>query len=306
MTDPNRPFLRVSPEVAEAVEAAAPVVALESTIITHGMPHPHNIETALAVEEDIRSTGAIPATIAVIDGTIRVGVDTASLELLATHPEVMKVSRRDLAIALSRRIPGGTTVAGTMIAAAMAGIRIFATGGIGGVHRDAGETFDVSADLQELARTDVTVVCAGVKSILDIGATLEYLEALGVPVIGYRTDEMPAFYTAHSGHMLAHRCDDPDEIARILQIRAAIGLGGGTVVANPIPPAHAMDHDVIEAAIERALSEAKAAGISGREITPFVLGRVGELTGEASLAANIALVRSNARLAGAIAVALAP
>lgn len=306
MTSPEHPFLRVSSEVADALEAGAPVVALESTIISHGMPHPSNIETALAVEDEVRATGAIPATIAVIDGAIRVGVDTADLELLATHPDVMKVSRRDLAFALTLGIPGGTTVAGTMIAAAMAGIGLFATGGIGGVHRDAAETFDVSADLQELARTDVTVVCAGVKSILDIGATLEYLETLGVPVIGYRTDEMPAFYTAHSGHILPHHCDSPDEIARLLRTRTSLDLGGGVVVVNPIPPDHAMDADVIEAAIDQALGEARVAGISGRDVTPFVLARVGELTGEASLEANIALVRSNARLAGEIAVALTP
>lgn len=304
MTDPERPFLRVSSEVADALEAGEPVVALESTIISHGMPHPSNIETALAVEEEVRVSGAIPATIAVIDGAIRVGIDTADIELLATHPDVMKISRRDLPFALSRGIPGGTTVAGTMIAAAMAGIHIFATGGIGGVHRDAAKTFDVSADLQELSRTDVTVVCAGVKSILDIGATLEYLETLGVPVIGYRTDEMPAFYTAHSGHPVPHRCDDPDEIARVLETRAALDLGGGAVVVNPIPSGQAMEPDVIESAITRALDDARTAGISGREVTPFVLGRVGQLTGEASLEANIALVRSNARLAGEIAVAL--
>jgi pseudouridylate synthase len=297
------PYLWISPTVAEALAAGRPVVALESTIISHGMPHPHNVETALTVERDIIDAGAVPATVAVLDRKLRIGLDAEAIERLGTDPTVEKVSRRDLGVAIASGAPGGTTVAATMIGAAMAGIEVFATGGIGGVHRGAAETFDISADLQELARTNVAVVCAGVKSILDIGRTLEYLETQGVPVIGYRTSDMPAFYAAASGFPVAHRLDSAAEIAAVLEVRRAMGLDGGVVIANPIPPEYAMDSGEMERAITGALEDAAARGVAGKDTTPFLLGRVAELTGADSLAANIALVRSNARLAAAIAAA---
>ncbi|MEX0757410.1 MAG: pseudouridine-5'-phosphate glycosidase, partial [Acidimicrobiia bacterium] len=248
--------------------------------------------------------GAVPATIAVLDGRLRVGVSADEIEKLASNPTAMKVSRRDLAFVVHSGMVGGTTVAATMLAAAMAGIDVFATGGIGGVHRGASESFDVSADLQELARTDVTVVCAGVKSILDIGLTLEYLETLGVPVIGFRTDEMPAFYTSRSAYRVPQRLDTAADIASVIAIRRSLGLAGGVVVANPIPAEHAMDREVMEQAIGAALAEAQLQGVSGKEATPFLLGRVAELTGSESLDANVELVKSNARLASQIAAAL--
>ena len=282
------------------------MVALESTIISHGMPYPQNVATALRVEAEVRSSGALPATIAVIDGRLTAGLSAAQIEELGrAGPTVAKVSRRDLPFIVATNQTGATTVAATMIIAAMAGIRVFATGGIGGVHRGAAQTFDISADLQELARTPVAVVCAGAKSILDLGLTLEYLETHGVPVVGYRTAQLPAFFTQDSGFSVDYRLDDASEIARLLQIKWAMGLGGGVVIANPIPAAHAMPRAVIDAAIEQALSDAQAQGISGKQTTPFLLERVNALTGGNSLAANIELVLNNARLASAVAVALA-
>lgn len=301
----THPLLVVAPEVADALEARHPVVALESTIVTHGMPSPVNLETALAVENEVRAAGAVPATIAVFDGAIHVGLSPAELAWLASAPDVVKVSRRDLAFVLADGRPGGTTVAATMIGAALAGIGVFATGGIGGVHRGAGTTFDVSADLHELARTDVTVVCAGVKSILDIGATLEYLETLGVPVVGYRTDTMPAFYARESAFEVPLRIDDVASLASVLEMRRQVGISGGVVVANPIPADAALSRDEIETAIGTALRDADAAGVSGKETTPFLLARVAQLTGDRSLTANVALVRNNARLGAELAGALA-
>ena len=298
---PMTPYLWISPTVDDALTAGRPVVALESTIISHGMPHPHNVETALRVEADIIAAGATPATVAVLDGMLRVGIGDEGIERLGTDPTVVKVSRRDLGLTIASGVPGGTTVAATMIAAAMAGIEVFATGGIGGVHRGAAETFDISADLQELARTNVAVVCAGVKSILDIGRTLEYLETHGVPVIGYGTSTMPAFYAAASAFAVPHRLDSASEIAAVLAVRRKMGLDGGVVVANPIPSEHALDPDQMERVISTALADAATQGVMGKDTTPFLLGRVAELTGTDSLTANIALVRSNARLAAAIA-----
>jgi len=306
MTPQLMKYLDIAPEVRLALQQGQPVVALESTIISHGMPYPQNVATALRVEAEVRSSGALPATIAVIDGRLTAGLNAAQIEALGrAGPTVMKVSRRDLPFIVATNQTGATTVAATMIIAAMAGIRVFATGGIGGVHRGAAQTFDISADLQELARTPVAVVCAGAKSILDLGLTLEYLETHGVPVVGYRTAQLPAFFTQDSGFSVDYRLDEASEIARLLQTKWAMGLGGGVVVANPIPAAHAMPRAVIDAAIEQALSDAQAQGISGKQTTPFLLERVNALTGGNSLAANIELVLNNARLASAVAVALA-
>ena len=306
MTPQLMKYLDIAPEVRLAIQQGQPVVALESTIISHGMPYPQNVATALRVEAEVRSSGALPATIAVIDGRLTAGLSAAQIEELGrAGPTVAKVSRRDLPFIVATNQTGATTVAATMIIAAMAGIRVFATGGIGGVHRGAAQTFDISADLQELARTPVAVVCAGAKSILDLGLTLEYLETHGVPVVGYRTAQLPAFFTQGSGFSVDYRLDDASEIARLLQIKWAMGLGGGVVIANPIPAAHAMPRAVIDAAIEQALSDAQAQGISGKQTTPFLLERVNALTGGNSLAANIELVLNNARLASAVAVALA-
>ena len=299
-------YLDIAPEVRMALEQGQPVVALESTIISHGMPYPQNVATALRVEAEVRDSGALPATIAVMDGRLTAGLSAAQIEALGrAGPAVAKVSRRDLPFVVSAGQTGATTVAATMIIAAMAGIRVFATGGIGGVHRGAAQTFDISADLQELARTPVAVVCAGAKSILDLGLTLEYLETHGVPVVGYRTAQLPAFFTQDSGFAVDYRLDAASDIARLLQIKWAMGLGGGVVIANPIPAAHAMPRAVIDAAIAQALSDAQAQGISGKQTTPFLLERVNALTGGNSLAANIELVLNNARLASAVAVALA-
>ena len=298
--------LDIAPEVRLALEQGQPVVALESTIISHGMPYPQNVATALRVEAEVRDSGALPATIAVMDGRLTAGLNAAQIEALGrTGPAVAKVSRRDLPFVVSAGQTGATTVAATMIIAAMAGIRVFATGGIGGVHRGAAHTFDISADLQELARTPVAVVCAGAKSILDLGLTLEYLETHGVPVVGYRTTQLPAFFTQDSGFAVDYRLDAASDIARLLQVKWALGLGGGVVIANPIPEAHAMPRAVIDAAIAQALSDAHAQGVSGKQTTPFLLERVNALTGGNSLAANIELVLNNARLASAVAVALA-
>ncbi|MFP4431897.1 MAG: pseudouridine-5'-phosphate glycosidase [Spirochaetota bacterium] len=297
-------YLVVAEEVAEALKARRPVVALESTIISHGMPFPRNLETARQVEEDVTSAGAVPATVAIIDGRFRIGLADEELTYLAKEQGVRKASRRDLASAFARRQTAATTVATTMIGADWAGIRVFATGGTGGVHRGASQTMDVSADLYELARTPVAVVSAGVKSILDIGKTLEYLETLGVPVLGYRTDAFPAFYTRDSGFPVTDRVDGPQEVAAILRGRWDSGLGGGVLVANPVPESAALAPEFINKVIDTAVAEADRKGITGKEVTPFLLGRIVELTDGRSLETNIALVRSNARVAGEIAVAL--
>ncbi|QBJ76867.1 pseudouridine-5'-phosphate glycosidase [Aquitalea sp. USM4] len=298
----QHPYLDIHPEVAAALAAGQPVVALESTIISHGMPYPQNVATALQVEAEVRAHGAVPATIAIIDGRLKAGLGADEIELLGKRGrEVVKVSRRDLPFIVAGRQTGATTVASTMIIAAMAGIRVFATGGIGGVHRGAQHSFDISADLQELAQTPVTVVCAGAKSILDLGLTLEYLETHGVPVIGYQTATLPAFFTRESAFKVDYRLDSAADIAAVMQAKWAMALKGGMVVANPIPQQFAMPSDKIDAAIEQALQEASDQGIGGKESTPFLLARVCELTGGNSLASNIQLVLNNARLAAAIA-----
>lgn len=299
-------FLDFSREVAEAIGSGKPVVALESTIISHGMPYPRNVETALAVESVVRGNGAVPATIAILGGRLKAGLAADQIEQLGRlGHNVAKVSRRDVARIVASGADGATTVAGTMIVAAMAGIRVFATGGIGGVHRGAERTMDISADLDELARTDVAVVCAGAKSILDIPRTLEYLETKGVPVVVYRGDEFPAFYTSRSGIKAELRMDSARDIATMLAARWKLGLGGGSVIANPIPPQYEMPADTINAAIEQALADAEAAGVRGKDVTPFLLARVKDLTGGDSLESNIALVRNNAALAADVARELA-
>jgi pseudouridylate synthase len=300
----SEPFVVVGQDVRTALESGRPVVALESTIISHGMPYPRNLETARAVERVVRDGGAVPATIAIVDGAFRVGLDEQQLERLATAKEVAKASRRDLGLVLARRTLAATTVATTMIGAARAGIRVFATGGTGGVHRGAESSFDVSADLGELARTPVAVVSAGVKSILDIPKTLEYLETLGVPVYGWQTTEFPAFYTRRTGLAVPLRVDSVRELGAALTAQWQAGLSGGALVANPIPEADELEHGYIEAVIARAVEEAGERGIAGRDLTPFLLGRIVELTGGRSLEANIALVKNNARLAAMIAVEL--
>jgi pseudouridine-5'-phosphate glycosidase len=297
--------LAIAPDVADALAAGRPVVALESTIIAHGMPYPRNLETARAVEAIIRDEGAVPATIAVLDGRIHIGLDAASLERLATSPEVEKLSRRDMAVALAQGVDGATTVAATMLCAHMAGIRVFVTGGIGGAHRGADTSFDISADLEELAHTPVAVICAGAKAILDLPKTLEYLETRGVPVIGYGTDELPAFYCRSSELPLDHRCDSPEQAAAIIRAQISLPTAGGLVIANPIPEPDGLDRAEMEAVIDRAIAEAENLGIDGKEITPFLLARLAELTGGRSLDANIALVKNNARIGARIAVALA-
>lgn len=298
--------LDLLPEVADALAIGRPVVALESTIISHGMPYPQNVETARRVEQVVRDNGAVPATIAIMGGRLKVGLDTAELEALGQGgAAVIKCSRRDIPFVLASGGMGATTVASTMIVAAMAGIRVFATGGIGGVHRGAQESFDISADLQELARTEVAVVCAGAKSILDIGLTLEYLETQGVPVIGYGCEELPAFYTRESGFKVDYRLDSAEEIAKALRLKWELGLSGGVVVANPIPKPYAMPKADIDDVIYQALQEAEEQGIKGKAATPFLLARVCELTGGESLASNIRLVLNNAELGARIAVAMA-
>ncbi len=294
----------IAPEIAEARADGRPIVALESTIIAHGMPYPRNLETAQAVEAIIRDEGAVPATIAVLEGRVRIGLDADALERLAKAPEMAKLSRRDMAFVLAEGGDGATTVAATMLCAHSAGIRVFVTGGIGGVHRGAESSFDVSADLEELARTPVAVVCAGAKAILDLPKTLEYLETRGVPVIGMGTDTFPAFYCRSSGLALDHRCDTPDQAAAVIAMHAAVPGAGGVVVANPIPDADALDGGEVEAAIERALAEAADQGVGGKDVTPFLLARLVEMTGGRSLDANIALVKNNARLGARIAAAL--
>ena len=298
-------FLRVSPEVSEALKNGRPVVALESTIISHGMPYPKNVETAVMVEDAVRAAGAIPATVCVIGGKIVVGASREDIEYLGrTGTAIPKASRRDLPVLLSKGMDGATTVATTMIGAALAGIPVFATGGVGGVHRGAEVTMDISADLEELARTDVMVVCAGCKSILDLKLTLEYLETKGVPVIGYGTEELPAFYTDRSGLRVDYRLDTPKEIADAFRAKMALGMRGGMLVTNPIPRAYAMDPDEINATIDQAVADANRLGIRGKAITPYLLDRIQKLTGGRSLESNIQLVLNNARLGAAIARAM--
>ncbi|MBM6721748.1 pseudouridine-5'-phosphate glycosidase [Pseudoflavonifractor phocaeensis] len=298
-------YLDVAPEVAAAVAEGKPVVALESTIISHGMPYPQNVETALKVEQIIRDCGAVPATIAILGGRLKAGLSHEEIEYLGKKgQDVTKASRRDLAVLVARKADGATTVTTTMMIAHMAGIQIFATGGIGGVHRGAETTMDISADLEELASTPVMVVCAGAKSILDLGLTLEYLETHGVPVLGYGTKELPAFYTRKSGFEVDYRMDTPEELAEAFHVSRQLGLKGGMLVTNPIPEEFAMDHDVINRAIDEAIAQANAQGIHGKATTPFLLAKVKELTGGDSLDSNIQLVFNNARLAARTAAAL--
>ena len=298
------PYLDILPEVAEAIADGRPVVALESTIISHGMPYPQNVETALRVEQIIRENGAVPATIAIIGGRLKAGLSPEEIEYFGKKGRaIAKASRRDLAVLCARGEDGATTVTTTMIIAHMAGIKIFATGGIGGVHRGATETMDISADLEELAHTPVMVICAGAKSILDLGLTLEYLETRGVPVLGYGTKELPAFYTRHSGFGVDYEVDSPEELAQAFKASHDLGFSGGMLVTNPIPEEYSMPKDVIDAAIDRAIRECEEQGIHGKDTTPFLLARVAELTGGDSLASNIQLVFNNARLAARTAAA---
>ncbi|HBG33575.1 MAG: pseudouridine-5-phosphate glycosidase [Tenericutes bacterium GWE2_38_8] len=295
------PYINIHPEVIEALLNNKPVVALESTIISHGMPYPENVNMALKVEEIIRSEGAVPATIAILNGIIKVGLTHDEIEFLAKEKDVLKVSKRDFGFTISQKRTGATTVSATMLVAKMAGIKIFATGGIGGVHRGAQETFDISRDLEELANVDVAVVCAGAKSILDLGLTLEYLETKGVEVLGYQTKELPAFYSRESGFELDYNMSSPKEIAALLHAKWSLGLTGGAVIANPIPKEFSMDSKKINHVIDQALSSASDQGIKGKDTTPYLLSKVKEMTHGESLAANLELVYNNARLAAKIA-----
>lgn len=298
-------YLDIAPDVSHALRDGQPVVALESTIISHGMPWPENVETALRVERTVRDNGAVPATIAILGGRLKAGLTTDEIRRFGERGQsIIKTSRRDIPFVVSRGEDGATTVAASMIVAAMAGIRVFATGGIGGVHRGVNETMDISADLDELAKTDVAVVCAGVKSVLDIGRTLEYLETKGVPVVGYRTDVLPAFFSSSSGFPVDYRADTPAEIAAALQAKREMALSGGMVIANPIPAEHALDKDEIDAVIADAIVDMERLGVTGKDATPFLLARIAESTEGRSLAANIELVVNNARLAAEIARAL--
>ena len=298
-------YLEVSPRIREALDNNRPVVTLESTIISHGMPYPRNVETALKVEEVVRSCGAEPATVAVIGGKLKVGISEEEITHLGKKGlGVIKASRRDLPVLCARGEDGATTVAATMILSALAGVQVFATGGVGGVHRGAETTMDISADLEELAETPVVVVCAGAKSILDLGLTLEYLETKGVTVLGYQTEELPAFYTRKSGFKVDYRMDTPEEIAAAFSAKEDLGLRGGMLVTNPIPEQYAMDHDYISRTIEDACAEAAQKGVKGKELTPFLLDRIQQITAGKSLEANIELVYNNARLASRIAVEL--
>ncbi len=298
-------YLEIKPDVKEAIEKGKPVVALESTIIAHGMPYPENIETALEIEDIIRDNGAVPATIGIIDGKIKVGLTKKEVEFLAKSDEVIKVSRRDFPIVLAEKKHGATTVAGTMIAADLAGIKIFVTGGVGGVHRGAESSFDISADLEELKKTSVAVIAAGAKSILDLGLTLEKLETFGVPVLGYQTKELPAFYSRHSGFDCDYKLDNPQIAAGILKAKWDLGLEGGVLIANPVPAEDEIEYSVINEKIEQALEEAEAANINGKELTPFLLDRIKEITSGQSLETNISLVRNNAVVGAKIAVEFA-
>lgn len=297
-------YLDINPEVKTALEEGKPVVALESTIISHGMPYPKNVETALKVESIIRENGAIPATIAILEGKLKVGLTTEEVEFLGKTSGVVKTSRRDIPFIVANKLNGATTVASTMIIAALAGIKVFATGGIGGVHRGAAQTMDISADLEELAMTGVAVVCAGCKSILDIGLTREYLETKGVPVVGFQTEELPAFYTRKSGFKVDYKVDSEEILAKALKAKWDLGLEGGMVVANPIPEEFEMDYDTINSAIETAVKEAEEKGIVGKESTPFLLAKVKEITGGSSLESNIQLVFNNAKVGAKLAVEL--
>ena len=296
-------YLSVTPEIADAVAAGKPVVALESTILSHGMPYPQNVEFAHKVEEIVRAEGAVPATTAIIGGKLKVGLTADELEIMCKADGVGKVSRRDVAVYLATNQTGATTVATTMMIAAMAGIRFFATGGIGGVHRGAEKTMDISADLQELANTPVCVICAGAKSLLDLGLTLEYLETQGVPVLGLRTDELPAFYCRTSGFKLDYNCPDEETVAKIMKTKWDLGLKGGSVVGNPIPEEYALDHDEMEAVINRAIEQANEQHIHGKALTPFLLAHVKDMTNGVSFASNLQLAYNNARAASKIAVA---
>ena len=298
-------YLSITPEVSAALRDGKPVVALESTILSHGMPYPENLAFAAEIEKIIRAEGAVPATIAIIDGVLKVGLSQSELELMCKGENVAKVSRRDLPVMCALGRTGATTVASTMIIASLAGIRVFATGGIGGVHRGAETTMDISADLQELRKTSVVVVCAGAKSILDLGLTLEYLETKGVPVLGYQTQELPAFYTRTSGLKVDYQVDSPEMLAKILKTQHDLGLHGGILVTNPIPEQYSMDADAINAVIDQAIAEAQEKGIHGKETTPFLLAKVKEITGGDSLEANIQLVFNNAKLAAQTAAAYA-
>jgi pseudouridylate synthase len=299
----TKSLLRFSPEVRQALIDHRPIVALESTIISHGMPYPQNVEMANNVESIIRREGAVPATIAILDGEIRIGLESKDLEYLAQAKDVVKVSRRDLASVVASKKTGATTVAATMICAHLAGIEFFVTGGIGGIHRGYEETLDVSADLEELGMTEVTVICAGAKSILDLPRTMEYLETKGVPVIGYQTDELPAFFTRLSGIKLEMRMDSPVEIAQFLATKKLLGLKGGVLIANPIPQEHQLDRDFINEVIDSSIQEAQAKGITGKEVTPFLLGNIVSRTEGKSLNANLELVYNNAKVGAQLAVA---
>ena len=295
-------YLDVHPKVENALNSKQPIVALESTIISHGMPYPKNIETALMVEDTVRANNAIPATIAIIKGRLKVGLTKKEIEFLATNDEVRKISRRDLAITVSQKLSGSTTVASTMIIAHLAKIAVFATGGIGGVHRGAEKTLDISADLEELSRTNVCVVCAGAKSILDIGLTLEYLETKGVPVIGYKTSELPAFYSSKSGFKVDYRVDSAFKIAEILKTKWSLSINGGVLVTNPIPKKFELELAMMNEVINKAIIEAEKEKITGKEITPYLLSKVNEITQGKSLNANIKLIQNNAVLAAKIAI----
>ena len=295
-------YLDVHPEVENALNSKQPIVALESTIISHGMPYPENIETALMVEDTVRANNAIPATIAIIKGRLKVGLTKKEIEFLATNDEVRKISRRDLAITVSQKLSGSTTVASTMIIAHLAKIAVFATGGIGGVHRGAEKTLDISADLEELSRTNVCVVCAGAKSILDIGLTLEYLETKGVPIIGYKTSDLPAFYSSKSGFNVDYRVDSAFDISEILKTKWSLSINGGVLVTNPIPKTFELELAMMNEAINKAIIEAEKEKITGKEITPYLLSKVNEITQGKSLNANIKLIQNNAILAAKIAI----
>ncbi|MFZ1460038.1 MAG: pseudouridine-5'-phosphate glycosidase [Ignavibacteria bacterium] len=295
-------YIIISEEVKEAVNGNKAVVALESTIISHGMPYPQNYDTALLVENTVRKNNAVPATIAIIDGKIKVGLSLRDLEIISTGKNILKASRRDLPVIISKKLHAATTVSATMICAALASLKIFATGGIGGVHRNAQNTFDISADLKELSITNIAVVSAGVKSILDIGLTLEYLETMGVPVIGYRTDEFPAFYTRQSGYKVNYRLESPEEIAEAMKVKRELGLNGGMIIANPVPEEFSMDKKIIDEAIEASLTKADKNNIKGKDVTPFLLSEINNITGGTSLESNIKLVMNNAKLAAEIIV----
>lgn len=301
----QRDFMDITPEIEQAVREGRPVVALESTILSHGMPYPENLGFAREVEKIIRDQGAVPATMAVLDGRLKVGLGEDELVRMCEGKGVLKVSRRDLPIVVAEKLTGATTVATTMILANMAGIRVFATGGIGGVHRGGQDTMDISADLQELAHTPVAVVCAGAKMILDIGRTLEYLETMGVPVLGLDTDDFPAFYCRRSGFGVDYNAKTPADVAKIAHAKWSMGLGGGMLIGNPVPQEYAMDFETMSAVIDKALKMAEDAGVKGKEITPFLLAHIVELTGGDSLKTNIQLAYNNARAAARIAVELA-